>query len=111
LNHKDKKTINLWLRDLKEKQYFEWIYSTHFAEKTKPAVYHIGLNGVRWLKQQMYIDEKVGSEYYLYPPDEVRKRYREADRSQAYIDRCLLNPFHISVLRKQISRQAISTCA
>ncbi len=89
LNHKDKKTINLWLRDLKEKQYIEWIYSTHFAEKTKPAVYYIGLNGVRWLKQQTYIDDE-GDEYYRYPIEQVRKRYREADRSQAYIDRCLL---------------------
>jgi hypothetical protein len=89
LNHKDKKTINLWLRDLKEKQYVEWIYSTHFAEKTKPAVYYISLNGVRWLKRQTRIDED-GDELYLYPPEEVRKRYREKDRSQAYIDRCLL---------------------
>lgn len=89
MNHKDKKTINVWLRDLKEKQYIEWIYSTHFAEKTKPAVYYISLNGVRWLKQQTYIDDE-GEEYYRYPHEEVRKRYREADRSQAYIDRCLL---------------------
>ena len=37
LGHKDYKTINLWLKDLKEKQYVEWIYSTHFAEKTKPV--------------------------------------------------------------------------
>jgi hypothetical protein len=89
LNHKDKKTINLWLRDLKEKQYIEWIYSTHFAEKTKPAVYYIGLNGVRWLKTQTYTNSE-GGEYYRYPLEEVRKRYREAGRSQAYIERCLL---------------------
>lgn len=88
MNHKDRKTINLWLRDLREKEYVQWIYSTHFAEKTKPAVYFIGLNGVRWLKQQTTTNED-GEEYYRYPPDEVRKRYREADRSQAYIDRCL----------------------
>jgi hypothetical protein len=89
LNHKDKKTINLWLKDLKEKQYVEWIYSTHFAEKTKPAVYYMGLNGVRWLKQQTYVDDE-GDEFYRYPLEEVRKRYREAGRSQAYIDRCLM---------------------
>jgi hypothetical protein len=89
LNHKDRKTINLWLRDLREEHYVEWIYSTHFAEKTKPAVYYIGLNGVRWLKQQTYIGDD-GEEYSLYPLGEVRKRYREADRSQAYIDRCVL---------------------
>lgn len=89
MGHKDRKTINLWLRDLREKQYVDWVYSTHFAEKTKPAVYYIGLNGVRWLKQQTYIDDD-GDECYAYPPEEVRKRYREADRSQAYVERCIL---------------------
>ena len=42
LGHKDPKTVNLWLRDLRAKGYLEWIYSTHFAEKTKPAVYYLG---------------------------------------------------------------------
>lgn len=46
LGHKDPKTINLWLRDLRAKGYVEWIYSTHFAEKTKPAIYYLTLNGV-----------------------------------------------------------------
>ncbi len=50
LCHKDPKTINLWLRDLRAKGYVEWIYSTHFAEKTKPAIYYLGLNGVRHLR-------------------------------------------------------------
>lgn len=101
LNHKDKKTINVWLRDLKDKQYVEWIYSTHFAEKTKPAVYYIGLNGVRWLKQQMYIDDK-GAERHRYPLEEVRKRYRESGRSQAYVDRCvLLAGYCTSLLAKE----------
>ncbi len=49
LRHKDPKTINLWLRDLRAKGYVEWIYSNHFAEKTKPAIYYLGLNGVRHL--------------------------------------------------------------
>ena len=51
MRHKDPKTINLWLRDLRAKGYVEWIYSTHFAEKTKPAVYYLGLNGVRCLRK------------------------------------------------------------
>lgn len=79
MGHKDYKTINLWLKDLREKQYVEWIYSTHFAEKTKPAVYYLGLNGIRYLKT---LDK--------YPIDEVRKRYREASRSHTYIDRCIV---------------------
>jgi hypothetical protein len=79
MNHKDYKRINVWLKDLREKQYVEWIYSTHFAEKTKPAVYYLGINGIRILKT-------TGD----YSVEELRKRYRESSRSQTYIDRCIL---------------------
>jgi len=89
LNHKDPKTINLWLRDLRAKGYVEWIYSTHFAEKTKPAVYYLGLNGVRHLRT-LTRTSKDGEKYPAYPPEELRKRYKEPTRSQTYIDRCVL---------------------
>jgi len=90
MNHKDRKTINLWLRDLKTKNYVEWIYNPDdFAEKTKPAIYYIALNGVRFLKQQTYIATD-GEEYETYLLEEVRKRYREATRSQTFIDHCML---------------------
>lgn len=80
LQHKDKKRIITWLKDLREKQYVNWIYNADdFAAKTKPAVYYIGLIGIRHLKT---IDN--------YPTIELRKRYKESERTQAYIDRCLL---------------------
>ncbi len=79
MNHKDYKTINMWLKDLREKHYAEWIYSTDFVGKTKPAIYYLGLNGIRLLKA---LD--------VYAIEELRKRYREPSRSQAFIDRCLL---------------------
>lgn len=79
LKHKDYKTINVWLKDLREKGYVEWIYSTDFAEKTKPGIYYLGLNGIRYLKT-----------LESYPLDELRKRYRESSRSQTFIDRCIL---------------------
>ena len=79
MGHKDYKTINVWLKDLRENGYAEWIYSTHFAEKTKPAVYYLALNGIRYFKT---LDS--------HPVEELRKRYREATRSQTYIDHCLL---------------------
>lgn len=93
LGHKDRKTINLWLRDLKAKGYVEWIYSTHFAEKTKPAIYYLALNGVRYLRTltRRTKDEDSSVELVpLYPPEELRKRYKEPTRSQTYIDRCIL---------------------
>ena len=79
MKHKDKKTINLWLKDLTEKRYVNRIYSDHFLEKTKPAIYYLGINGIRHLKTA---DE--------YPIEELRKRYREHERSQGFIDRSIL---------------------
>jgi hypothetical protein len=92
LGHKDPKTINLWLRDLRAKGYVEWIYSTHFAEKTKPAVYYLGLNGVRHLRTltRTNKNEEGATIVSAYPPEELRKRYKESTRSQTYIDRCIL---------------------
>lgn len=100
LGHKDPKTINLWLRDLRAKGYVEWIYSTHFAEKTKPAIYYLALNGVRYLRTLTTIDKK-GETTPTYPPEELRKRYKEPTRSQTYIDRCILLADCCIALRKQ----------
>ncbi|MGF7229035.1 MAG: replication-relaxation family protein [Candidatus Saccharibacteria bacterium] len=93
LGHKDPKTINLWLRDLRAKGYVEWIYSTHFAEKTKPAIYYLSLNGVRYLRTLTRTVEDEDKETAIvptYPPEELRKRYKEPTRSQTYVDRCIL---------------------
>lgn len=93
LGHKDPKTINLWLRDLRTKGYVEWIYSTHFAEKTKPAIYYLGLNGVRYLRTLTRVVEGEDNDTVIVPayqPEELRKRYKEPTRSQTYIDRCIL---------------------
>jgi hypothetical protein len=79
LHHKDYKTINVWLRDLREKQYVAWIYSTHFAEKTKPAFYYLGLNAIRYYRQND-----------LHAEEHLHKYYREPHRSQAFVDRCSL---------------------
>lgn len=79
LHHKNRKTINTWLKDLREKQYIEWIYSTDFTEKTKPAIYHLAINGVRYLRST---DD--------YPTTEMRKRYYESGRSDGFISRSIL---------------------
>ena len=94
LGHKDPKTINMWLRDLRAKGYVEWIYSTHFAEKTKPAIYYLNLNGARYLRTlTMEREDEDSGEIIVspsYPPEELRKRYKEPTRSQTFIDRCIL---------------------
>ena len=80
MGHKDKRRSSRWLKDLKEKHYIEWIYDdTNLTNKTKPAVYYLGLNGVRYLRA---LD--------IYLPEELRKRYKESLRKQPFITRCLL---------------------
>lgn len=80
LKHKDKRRIFAWLKDLRGKEYIEWIYdSNDFANKTKPAIYYLKLNGIRFLRT---LNE--------YPTTELRKRYKESSRQQSFIDRCLI---------------------
>ena len=85
LNHKDKHRVLAWLKDLREKHYVEWIYSTDFLEKTKPAIYYLGLNGVRYLKTLEWDDDTP-----IYPLEELRKRYKDNNRSRTFTDHSLL---------------------
>lgn len=79
MKHKDKKTINLWLKDLRAKNYINWMYDKDdFIGKTKPAIYYLGINGIRHFGNlDFHADE------------EIHKRYREHERSQTFIDRSL----------------------
>lgn len=79
LHHKSHKTVTLWLQDLRDKQYIEWIYSTDFEKKSKPAIYYLGINGVRYLRS-------TGN----YPLNEIRKRYYESGRSEGFVSRSIV---------------------
>jgi len=85
MNHKDKRRVLSWLKDLREKHYVEWIYSTNFIERTRPAIHYLSTNGIRYLKT---IQAEDDSPYYLL--EEVRKRYKDNSRSRTFIDRSLL---------------------
>lgn len=76
--HKNKKTINLWLQDLNQKEYIGRIYSTKAGENMKPAIYYLSLNGIRYLKKIGYLSE------------ELKKLYREKERSENFIAKQLL---------------------
>ena len=78
LHHKDKKTINVWLRDLRKKEYVIWDFDPHtFGENAKPAIYRLGINGIRFLKTQ---DVEITL---------LRKLYRERQRSEEFISHSL----------------------
>lgn len=80
LSHKDKRRIISWLKDLRDKQYIDWHYdSIDFIAKSQPAIYYLALNGIRFLRDQNH-----------YPNQGLRKRYKEPERTQAFLDRCLL---------------------
>ena len=85
LGHADKRRIIAWLKDLREKDYVQWIYSTEFTEKSKPAIYYVSINGVRYLKTHQREDDTA-----LYPLEELRKRYKDNQRSRTFIDRSIL---------------------
>lgn len=88
MGHKDKRRIISWLKDLRDKDYAEWIYSTNFIEKSKPAIYYIATNGVRYLKTVQW--DNNGTLAPFYPIEEVRKRYRDKNRSRTFIDCSML---------------------
>lgn len=78
MGHKNNRRIAEWLKDLRDKQYVEWIYSTNFTEKTKPAIYYLGINGIRFLRA-----------CDVYPPEELRRRYKESTREQSFVASCV----------------------
>lgn len=79
LKHKNKKRINEWLKDLTEKEYLNRIYSNKFGENTKPAIYYIGINGIRFLK--------TSNDCLI---ERVRKLYRDKDRSSQFMVKSML---------------------
>jgi hypothetical protein len=80
LNHKSKGKINDWLPDLVKKEYLQRIYDpSTFSGKNHPAVFYLGINGIRWLKNQDGYDPIV-----------LQKLYRDKNRSDTFISTCQL---------------------
>jgi hypothetical protein len=80
LGHAHRGHSNEWLKDLRQKHYIDWIYQPDSPiGKLQPAIYYLALDGIRYLRD-------TGG----YPPEELRKRYKEPTRKRSYIDRCVL---------------------
>jgi len=80
--HKDSKRINVWLKDLVSKNYLGRIYSKKLFENTKPAIYYLSLNGIRYLREEMI--PKV-----LKKSSILRNLYSEKKKSQTFINHCI----------------------
>lgn len=79
LGHKDKHRINLWLRDLKQKQYIHGRYDKTVGNINKPAVYYSSLGAIAYLKTRSDTATSV-----------IQRLYRDNKVSQDFIDRKLL---------------------
>lgn len=75
LKHKDYKTINLWLKDLIEKEYIQK-RDIKFPYK---IAYHLAPNGISYFKKELEFESKL-----------LQKYYREQDRSLSFISSSLL---------------------
>lgn len=79
LNHKDYKTINLWLKDLTDKKYITRNYESTFQGRTIQARYNLAINGIRYLKTLSTVEKQS-----------LRKFYRESFTSDKFKERCML---------------------
>jgi hypothetical protein len=101
LNHKNKRRINTWLPDLVKKEYLQRIYDpSTFSGKIQPAVYYLGINGVRWLKIQEGYDPAV-----------LPKLYRDKNRSDTFISTCQFVADMCLDLKKQSNDKVSSAWA
>lgn len=77
MKHKDYKRINVWLKDLVEKDYLFRIYERKIPLNIKPAIYFAAPTGVRFIR--MFGDDETS-----------HKLYREKERSEEFRNKCLL---------------------
>lgn len=78
LKHKDYKTINLWLKDLTQKNYITRNYENTFQKRNKPAQYHIAKNGIKYFK--------INS---IYEKKHLTKFYKESKITETFRNRCM----------------------
>lgn len=90
LNHKDTNRINIWLKDLANKNILGRIYSTKLKENTKPAIYHLATKSRKILLNQEDINEKI-----------LKRAYRDKNASQKLIDHCLFTTHFYLLLKEQ----------
>ncbi|MCC7570326.1 replication-relaxation family protein [Candidatus Micrarchaeota archaeon] len=79
LNHKDRRRINAWLRDLSQRNIIGRKYSRSLKENTKPAIYHLSTQSRKILLEEPNIDKKS-----------LKRVYREKNRSKKFIEHWLL---------------------
>jgi CRISPR/Cas system CSM-associated protein Csm2 small subunit len=78
LKNKDRSQINKWLNYLTENNYLYREISTKLKENTKPAIYYINKNGIRYLRIYKNVDSNL-----------VQNLYYESKRKYTFRTHCL----------------------
>lgn len=93
LHNKHPKNINIWLKDLTEKDYTRRIYEKTREEINNPARYYLGRNGIKFLREQNTCEKAY-----------LQKFYQENRRSDTFILRCLLIvDIYLNLFEKKLS--------
>ncbi len=94
LNHNYHKRIIDWLNDLVEKEYLEKLPKDNtFEQRTKPTVYRIGINGIRFLGIQDDCSEEI-----------IKNLYKDKNRSDDFIDQCIfLCDIYLSLIKINVN--------
>ncbi len=79
LNHKNKKNINTWLKDLTDKQILGRHYTNTIKENTKPAIYYL----ITKSKQFLITDPDINQ-------DILKRLYRDKKSSEKLINHSVL---------------------
>jgi hypothetical protein len=96
MKHKDYKRINVWLKDLVEKDYLYRIYERKIPFSLQPGVYFLASTGVRFVRWNIDYDT-------------AHKFYREKERSDEFRNKCsLLANLYIDTLRKTEDLNALN---
>ena len=89
LHHKQFNRIIIWLNDLTKQNYIHRYYDQKFAPST-PAIYSLGLNGRKYLKQDK--DKKINKTV-------LDRVWRESKLTEIFKARCIfLADIHLSLL-------------
>jgi hypothetical protein len=89
LNHKNHRRIHDWLTDLGDKNSIGRIYSKKMPENTKPAVYYLGKNGRKILKQY-FLTEFAGDQTQRDASiAQLAKTYKDSQRTEVFRSSCL----------------------
>jgi len=95
LNQKQKNRINCWLKDLYNKKIIGRNYSKKFGDNIKPAVYFLKSKSKNYLIDQVEKDTKL-----------TERIYGEKNRSQKFINHCLLSAdFYLNLRKSHIPEE------